>query len=224
MPNIELYGSALCPFAQRVRLALAEKEIEAAEIEIDPANQPAGFVALSPLGKVPLLVHDGVRLWESAVINEYLDDAFPEHPLLPRSAAQRARARIWIGFADTRIYEPTHRLLMCVDPILQADIAGQLANELRFLEAHALAVHDGPYWLGAEFSLADVAFFPWFEQVSVLERFRMFRMPAECRRILAWRAAVTRRERVKRVVRPPEFYLRGYGVLADRLAQGLSAA
>jgi glutathione S-transferase len=64
MSRIELYGSALCPYAQRVRLVLAEKGLQADEIEIDPRNKPADFLAMSPAGKVPLLVHNGARLWE----------------------------------------------------------------------------------------------------------------------------------------------------------------
>jgi glutathione S-transferase len=216
MSKIELYGSALCPFAQRVRMALAEKVLEATEIEIDPRNKPAGFMALSPAGKIPLLVHNGARLWESAVINEYLDEAFPQRPLLPKTPAQRALARIWVSFADAKIYEPTHSLLLCFDPNLQARLAEQLANELRFLETHALAGHRGLYWLGDEFSLADIAFFPWFEQLAVLERFRMFRMPADCERILAWREAVARRPSVQSVGRSADFYVQGYAALFAR--------
>jgi glutathione S-transferase len=218
MSKIELYGSALCPFVQRVRLVLAEKALEAAEIEIDPRNKPADFLTMSPAGKIPLVIHNGARLWESAVINEYLDETFPQHPLLPGTPAQRALARIWISFADSRIYEPTHQLLLCSDPDLQAKIAQQLAHELRFIETHALAAHDGPYWLGDEFSLADISFFPWFEQVAVLERFRMFRMPAECNRIPAWREAVARRQAVQSVARSSDFYLRGYAPLLDQRA------
>jgi glutathione S-transferase len=224
MSTIELYGSSLCPFAQRVRLALAEKGLAAAEIEIDPRNKSANFLALSPIGKVPLLVHGGVHVWESAVINEYLDDAFPKHPLLPQTPAQRAVARIWISFADLKLYEPTHRLLLCIDPDIQGKIAQQLSDELRFVETHALAVHDGPYWLGDAFTLADIAFFPWFEQLAVLERFRLFRMPAECGRILAWREAVARRQGVRLAARSSDFYVQGYARLFDQLAQSLSVA
>jgi glutathione S-transferase len=224
MSRIELYGSALCPFAQRVRLALAEKGLEATEIGIDPHNKPTEFLALSPFGKVPLLVHNGVRVWESAVINEYLDDAFPEYPLLPTAPAQRALARIWINFADMKLYEPTHRLLLCSDPSMQAEITAQLADELRFIEAHALKTHAGPYWLGDAFGLADVAFFPWFEQVAVLEHFRKFRVPAECSRILAWREAVARRSGVRLAARSSDFYLQGYSLLFGRIPKNVSVA
>jgi glutathione S-transferase len=223
MSRIELYSSALCPYAQRVRLALTEKGLPATEIEIDPRNKPADFLALSPAGKVPLLVHDDARVWGSAVINEYLDEAFPERPLLPKASGQRALARIWTSFADTKIYEPTHRLLLCPDPGMQARMAGQLAEELRFLERHALATHGGLYWLGDEFSLADIAFFPWFEQVAVLERFRKFNMPTECNRISAWREAVARRQGVQLTARAPDFYVHGYAQLLGRIPNNVAA-
>jgi glutathione S-transferase len=211
--SIELYGNALCPFVQRVRLVLAEKQLAAAEIEIDPRRKPADFLALSPAGKVPLLVHNGARVWESAVISEYLDEIVPERPLLPDTPAQRALARLWVSFADTNIYEPTHRLLLCVDPDAQAQLAQQIADALRFFETHALSLHDGPYVLGAAFSLADIALFPWFEQVAVLERFRGFRMPAERGRLEAWRDAVAQRAGVRSAMRTAAFYLQGYTAL-----------
>jgi glutathione S-transferase len=94
----------------------------------------------------------------------------------------------------------------------------------RFLERHALAIHGGPYWLGDEFSLADVAFFPWFEQLAVLERFRKFVMPAECNRILAWREVVAVRRGVQAMVRSSHFYVHGYAQLLGRITENVSAA
>ena len=76
------------------------------------------------------------------------------------------------------------------------------------------APEPGPYWLGAEFSLADIAFYPWFEQVCVLERYRGFQMPGECNRLIAWWEAVSARSAVRAIAEPPEFYLEGYGRLA----------
>jgi glutathione S-transferase len=224
MSKIELYSSALCPFAQRVRIVLSEKGLEAGEIEIDPRNRPAAFLGLSPLGKIPLLVHDGVRVWESGVIGEYLDESFPDPSLFPSAPGQRALARAWVSFADTRIYEPTHRLLLCADAEDQARTSAQLADELRTIESQALAVHGGPYWLGERFTLADVAFFPWFEQLAVLERFRAFRMPGECARIGKWRDAVAARPGVRAVTRPPSFYIQGYERLFSLYMKGAAAA
>lgn len=217
VPAIHIYTAALCPYAQRVRLTLAEKRLAAAEIEIDPRNRPADFLALSPAGTVPLLVHGAVRLWDSAAVIQYLEEAFPAHPLLPKAPALRAAARISINFADSNLYEPTHRLLMSSDARLQAEIAERLATSLRFLDTHALAPHGGAYVLGEDFSLADIALFPWYEQLAVLERFRQFRLPAECDCLPTWREAVAQRRGVRSAARTPDFYLQGYAQLLARM-------
>lgn len=111
MTEIELYSAALCPFAHRTRLALIEKGLPFKLIEIDLRNKPANFREISPYGKVPVLKHGKNRVWESAIINEYLDETFPECPLLPKSPIQRAQARVWINFADTRLFATTGKVL-----------------------------------------------------------------------------------------------------------------
>lgn len=84
MSDIEIYSAELCPFAHRSRLVLLEKGVPFKLIEIDLQNKPKNFKTISPYGKVPVLKHGDNRVWESAIINEYLEDAFPEHPLLPK--------------------------------------------------------------------------------------------------------------------------------------------
>src|SRR5262245_9877371 len=103
MSNLVLYSARACPYAHRTRLVLAEKGLSFELVEIDLANKPAWFNSVSLYGKVPALEHDGQRIVESAVINEYVDETFPEPPLLPRLPAPRAIARIWIDFANTRL-------------------------------------------------------------------------------------------------------------------------
>ena len=93
---LQLYTFRLCPFAHRVRLALAEKGVVPEAIEVDLKNRLAGFARISPLGRVPLLVHGKTNLWESAVINEYIEEIFPDPPLMAASLSDRALARVWI--------------------------------------------------------------------------------------------------------------------------------
>src|SRR3981189_1632597 len=95
-PGLQLYSFELCPFAHRVRLALAEKGVAAEPIEIDLKNKPASFVRISPHGRVPLWLRGGAKRWESAIINEYLEEVFPAPPLMPASLADRALARVWV--------------------------------------------------------------------------------------------------------------------------------
>jgi len=83
MTEIEIYSAVLCPFAHRSRLTLIEKGVPFQLIEIDLQDKPANFKEISPYGKVPVLKHGDQRVWESAVINEYLEEAFPKPALLP---------------------------------------------------------------------------------------------------------------------------------------------
>ena len=92
---MKLYDAARCPFCARVRIALAEKGFEYERVEIDLGNRPDWIYELNPMGKVPVF-DDGFVLPESAVIMEYLDDRYPEHPLLPAEPKSRALARMWV--------------------------------------------------------------------------------------------------------------------------------
>lgn len=88
-----LYDAARCPFCARVRIALVEKSIAYETTEIDLRNRPDWIYELNPSGKVPVL-DDGFVLPESAVIMEYLDERYPEPPLLPSDLGARAEARL----------------------------------------------------------------------------------------------------------------------------------
>jgi len=92
---VKLYDAARCPFCARVRIALAEKGFDYETVEIDLGNRPDWIYELNPTGKVPVL-DDGFVLPESAVIMEYLDDRYPDHPLLPGDPKSRADARKWV--------------------------------------------------------------------------------------------------------------------------------
>jgi glutathione S-transferase len=226
MADIKIYSAILCPFAHRLRLTLLEKGVPFEAIpqdggyanEIDLQNQPANFQEISPDGKVPVLVHGDNRVWESAIINEYLEEAFPHPPLLPTVPIDRARARIWINFADTRLFAASGKLLYGSDPQPTA-ILNELKEHLLFIEREGLAkISDlEPYWLGSELSLVDLTFYPWFEQIDVLEYFRGFQLPPGLERLQEWQAAISQRASVKSIAHPPEFYLEHYGRLAQQM-------
>ena len=74
MSTVEIVSSSTCPFAQRTRMALLEKNISFDLVEIDLDNKPRWFLKISPYGKVPILRHNDKVIFESSVINEYLED------------------------------------------------------------------------------------------------------------------------------------------------------
>jgi glutathione S-transferase len=207
---LQLYTFQLCPFAHRVRLTLAEKGVAAEQIEIDLRNKPASFARISPHGRVPLLLHGEARLWESAVINEYLDEVFPDPPLMPASLADRALARIWVKFADERLYAATHRLIFTREQEARRKLVAEMIDSVWFLENEVIGKRRGPYALGDRFTLADIALYPWFEQVGALEQLSEFRLPPGCVALTEWRQAVGGRKAVQSCARTSEWYAEHY--------------
>jgi glutathione S-transferase len=104
---LELHHNNMSVCAQKVRLVLAEKGIEAVEHHLDLRagdQQTPDYMKLNPKAVVPTLVHDGAVVTESTVIAEYLDEVFPEPPLRPADPAGRARMRAWAKRPDERIH------------------------------------------------------------------------------------------------------------------------
>src|ERR671937_635175 len=91
---ITLYDADRCPYCARVRIALAEKGVEYDTVVVDLDDRPAWIYEKNPTGRVPVLEDGEFVLPESAVIDEYLDERYPEPPLLPADAAERARDRM----------------------------------------------------------------------------------------------------------------------------------
>jgi len=158
------YGSG-SPFAWKVWLILEHKGIpyEFRVLSFDRGDtKSAEFRAVNPRGKVPSIVDDGFALWESAVIAEYLEERYPQKPLLPSDAKARAAVRriaaevdSYLSPAVTRLFEVT---LYRKDAVTPADVAAvhqRILEELSLLEAQ----FTGPY-LAGPVSIADFAVFP----------------------------------------------------------------
>jgi len=100
---LELYHAGLTACSKKVRLCLKEKRLSYVSRFVDlgrfEQHRPE-YLALNPNGLVPTLVHDGTAIVESSVINEYLEDVFPEVPLRPADPVERARCRLWTKLAD----------------------------------------------------------------------------------------------------------------------------
>ena len=111
MSDIKIYSFDKCPYAQRTRMVLIEKGLDCELIEIDVYNKPEWFHEISPYGKVPVIVHEGKTIFESAIINEYLDERYPEVGLMPTDLYERARARIWMDYCSSYYLPACTRLL-----------------------------------------------------------------------------------------------------------------
>src|SRR3954470_9873401 len=98
-PTLKLVSHKLCPYVQRAVIVLTEKGVPFERIDIDLANKPDWFLAISPLGKTPVLQVGDTTIFESAVILEYLEETQPQ-PLHPADALARAEHRGWIEFGS----------------------------------------------------------------------------------------------------------------------------
>src|SRR5919202_1584729 len=95
-----LYSTQQCPYARRTRIVLHEKQIDFDINEVDLRNKSEEFLRVSPYGKVPVFVRNGTTLYESNIVNEYLDEVYKGPQLMPSNPEQRALARTWMAFAN----------------------------------------------------------------------------------------------------------------------------
>lgn len=107
-----LFHVPLSPFCRKVRLSLAEKKIEVDLVEERYWEQDPDFLRRNPAGKVPVLKMDGLTMAESGPICEYIEEVYPDPPLLPQSAAARFEVRRLVGWFDDKFHsEVTSKLL-----------------------------------------------------------------------------------------------------------------
>lgn len=220
MSRLELYSYAACPFAQRTRMALIEKNLAFQLIEVDVASPPPGFREISPYGKVPLLRHGGGTIYESTIINQYLDEVFPERPLMPGTPLERAQARIWMDYCDTRFLPAAHRLLAeSADEGRRAGNVARLTEVLRFIESEGLRrLGAGPYFFGGQVTLTDLQFAPFFERFGVYEQLGGAEWPADCTRLRAWLDAMRARDSFQSTARPIEYHIEARRRMLERVA------
>lgn len=225
MSQVKIYSAKVCPYAQRVRLVLLTKGVEFDAIEIDLQNKPDWFAEVSPYGKVPVLQHGENRIWESSIINEYLEEVFSEPPLMPQNPGLRAIARIWIDFANTKFTPAFYKLLLSQDVKQQKMWTNELHQHLLFVENEGFRQlsRAGSYWLGDSISLVDLSFYPWFERWIALEHYRGVKLPTECDRLKEWLGIMQQHPAVQATAQSPEVYIQDYAQYASNQASGATA-
>ncbi|KQV43456.1 MULTISPECIES: glutathione S-transferase family protein [unclassified Rhizobium] len=199
--KLTLISHHLCPYVQRAAIALAEKGVPFERRYVDLAAKPDWFLAISPLGKVPLLIvsqDDGTQavLFESAVICEYLEETQPGTALHPADPLARARHRGWIEFGssilsdlwgfetakDVETYNAKRKALI--------EKFGRVETELG----------EGPFFAGGALSLVDAVFAPVFRYFDVFDTIAPTGVFDGYPRVTAWRNALAKRQSVREAV------------------------
>ena len=224
--KLTLISHALCPYVQRAAIVLAEKDATFERFDIDLANKPDWFKAVSPLGKTPVLLVDDDALFESAVICEYLDDTILPR-LHPADALKRAKDRAWVEFGSA-LLGTVGALYNAADPPALARIQKDI--QARFTRLESVLPDQAPYFSGSDFSMVDAAFGPLFRYFDVLEAAGEQSLFEALPKVQTWRAALARRPSVRQAVGPnyPQdlhrFLLSRGSELSRRLAASASKA
>lgn len=160
--QLELISHALCPFVHRACIMLREKGVEYSRRDIDLDDKPEWFLALSPRGKVPVLVADGTPLFESAAIVEFLDETHPP-PVIPTEPFARARGRAWVEVASDLLMAQ-YRVYMAAT---QADFEAAAKTATAALGRYDDALRKGDL-AADEFKLVEVAAAPAMFRFALL--------------------------------------------------------
>jgi len=184
--DLELISTKRCPFVQRSIITLKRKGIEHRMTYVDLDDPPQWFLDISPLGQVPALRVDGdTVIFESAVINEFLDDVTPGQ-LHPADPLQRALNKSWIEFGGT-CCSLTFQVMVAPDRKTYEDTVAQLAANLARVEK---ALGAGPFFNGAEFALIDAAYAPIFIRLDLFRDLLGMRITGDLPRIHAWQSVL----------------------------------
>jgi glutathione S-transferase len=195
MTDLTLISHHLCPYVQRAVISLIEKTVPFERSYVDLANKPDWFLAISPLGKTPVLKVSDRAIFESAVILEYLEETQPR-PLHPRDPLTRAEHRAWIEFGSSVLSDIWSFYVAADGAAFEAKVTA-LSAKFDQIERR---LGDGPYFDGSQFSLVDAAFGPVFRYFDVFDVIGDFKVLSNKPRVGAWRNALASRTSIKNAV------------------------
>jgi len=163
--TIELISFDLCPFVQRSVITLKKKNIDFKITYIDLANKPDWFLKISPLGKVPVLRYGDDVVFESAIINEFLDEITGE-ALMPSEPLEKAKQRGWIEYASQVLMDQ----YLVSTSVNATDFDKHSANLNQKLARLEIEVSERGYFKDDSFSLIDSAIAPLFTRMDILAK------------------------------------------------------
>jgi glutathione S-transferase len=198
---IKLYDFPMSPRARKPRIVLAEKGLQYEKITIDITKQEQKkpeYLAINPYGKVPALQDDGATVYESSVIMEYLNDKYPNPPLMPTDPGQRARGRILMHLGDSQYDSALGSIVgeLFFKPKDQADqnVITKAKQDLNAcFERLERELGNNEYLLGTAFTLPDICFVNWTPLFPMLQ----IEVPNQLTKVNAWLNRMKERPSVK---------------------------
>jgi glutathione S-transferase len=212
---MKLYDRHTSPNCQRTRVVLYEKNLPYETIPVDLAKKEQKrpeFLKMNPYGKVPVLVDGKTIIYESCIINEYLEEKYPEPSLLPKEPGLRAKIRILIDYGVNRTYPAYERLrneMLKAEGERNREIISQASQELKgLLQRFEDEIGDKPY-LAGDLSLLDAAVIPRFLRIEAWGPLADPALP----RLIAWLKRMKDRPSIQKIIASgmPEAHRRNLG-------------
>jgi len=223
--NFYTMENGMCPYAARTWITLLELGTPFDLVGVSPTAKEEWFLKINPRNKVPAIqnVQDGTVLYESAICNEYLSDFAREKEdevpsegqnvwkLMPIAASGRAAVRLINDHVDNQLSPAQFTFLMNKDSEKDQEMMDSLENTLEVLQDHLLRFN-GPYLMGADFTLADIHVLPFFLRLVVsLKHFKGYEIPQEkFSKLLEWFQLCSERKSVKAASKSDEQIIEVY--------------
>jgi len=153
---MQLYSGTTCPFSHRCRFVLYEKGMDFQVIDVDLYNKPEDIAVMNPYNRVPVLAERDLVLYESNIINEYIDERFPHPQLMPADPVMRARARLMLFNMEHELFSQVEIMEAGKEKPMEKARASIVERLLEFSPIFGKT----RYMLGDEFSMLDVAIAP----------------------------------------------------------------
>ena len=185
-PIMTLYSGADDPYSHRTRIVLFEKDVECRIVEVDLSKRPRELADLNPYNQVPTIVDRDLVLYDSLIINEYLDERLPHPPLMPVDPVSRGRARLMLMRFDRDWYGLLPQITSG-----ERKLVTRARNVIRDgLTVISQIFKEQPYVLGDEFSLVDCCLAP------ILWRLRVYgiNLPRQAKPILDYAERIFERK------------------------------
>src|SRR5215203_871879 len=154
----------------RTRMVLHEKGIDFEVHEVDLSNKSEEFLSVSPYGKVPVLSVNGTSLYESNIVNEYLDEVYDSPRLMPNDPEERALVRSWMAFADDYFFPSLYRVRMGLQRGYSEDEIEEAKERLHDALSRLEHQLEGREYLVGDYTLADIAHAGNFQRLRILAK------------------------------------------------------
>ncbi|XP_010245128.1 PREDICTED: probable glutathione S-transferase [Nelumbo nucifera] len=185
-------------FGMRVRIALAEKEIQYEYRDENLQDKSPMLLEMNPVHKkIPVLIHNGRPICESLLIVQYIDEVWKDKsPLLPSDPYQRAQARFWADYVDKKMYYCMSRIWRNKGEEQEA-AKEELIESLKVLQGE---LGEKPYFGGETFGFVDLSFVSFYSWFYSTETCGNFSIESECPKIVAWAKRCMERESVSKTL------------------------